>query len=205
MQPFFIIEGGDCCGKSTAATTLLDKLSERGIPFFSTHALYDHPEGVAAYQAMCRRDSIDEVRDLMITAHDVLTKDIVIPQLKMGNVVVQDRNWLSTLNYQWMNHGLNPLLDEFLIAGIHRSYAGTKPFLILLDGPDEIINQRILSKENKDTNESEALSFHENIRRNYRELFSVWEDWGYAGKVVDSSTLESMSESIDGIFRRVIL
>lgn len=203
--PFFVIEGGDCCGKSTAATMLLDKLAEKGLPFFTIHSLHDHPDGIAAYQAMCRREPIDKVRELMTTAHDVLTKEIVIPQLKEGKVVVQDRNWLSAINYQWINHGLDPFTDELLITGIHRSYGTAKPFVILMDAPDAIVDQRISNKENKDANELESLVFHRNIRLQYRELLSKWLDWGYEGVLIDSSTVDSVSEALDDVLAATLL
>lgn len=167
MKGFFIVfEGTEGCGKSTQAKLLYKKLKEEGLPSLLTK----EPGGTTLgnkLRTLVKRGGciFPEAELLLFNASRVqLVKEVILPALAEGKVVISDRFYPSTLAYQGCGRGLKQdiieTLNDFATEGL-------KPDLIILLDMEA---QKGLSRKplsGKDRFEEEKANFHRKVRKGY--------------------------------------
>lgn len=176
-ERFISFEGIDDCGKSTQARSLIGKLNDNGI----NTCLVREPGGTPVSEEirsvllknrgekMCHRTEAL----LMTGSRAQLTNDVIIPALEKGEWVVADRYTDSTLAYQGGGRDLE--LNWLLQLNDFATY-NLKPdvtFIIDID-PEEAQNRR--GKSPPDRIESAGIEFQEKIRKQYKELITLFPD-----------------------------
>jgi dTMP kinase len=186
-QGFLIsFEGGEGSGKSTQIVRLRDKLTQAGKDVI----VLREPGGTAISE---------QIREIVLSAKNVgiafttevllfqaaraqIYRELVLPSLEVGKIVLMDRTRDSSVVYQGMVRGFGKELIEQLND---ISTKNTVPDLtILLDVPVEIGLKRQMDNGGANRFEMEDASFHERVRQAYLELAKSQPDrW----KIVDAS------------------
>ena len=192
---FISFEGIDGCGKSTQADLLRSYLESKG----EQVELLREPGGTALSEQIREillnpnNDKMDPSTELILlsASRAQLTREIIIPALERGNVVICDRYADSTLAYQGYGRGINlewlEKLNEFATAGL-------KPDITLLvDLPvDEALNR--MQSKSFDRIEMEGIEFLEKVRSGYLELTDRFSKRYF---MIDGmETIEEMSKKI---------
>ena len=168
---FISFEGIDGCGKSTQADLLRSYLESKG----EQVELLREPGGTALSEQIREillnpnNEKMDPSTEsiLLSASRAQLTREIIIPALERGNVVICDRYADSTLAYQGYGRGINLEWLEKLNAF---ATAGLKPDITLLvDLPvDEAFNR--MQSKSFDRIEMEGIEFLDKVRSGYLEL-----------------------------------
>ena len=192
---FISFEGIDGCGKSTQADLLRSYLESKG----EQVELLREPGGTALSEQIREillnpnNDKMDPSTELILlsASRAQLTREIIIPALERGNVVICDRYADSTLAYQGYGRGINlewlEKLNEFATAGL-------KPDITLLvDLPvDEALNR--MQSKSFDRIEMEGIEFLDKVRSGYLELTDRFSKRYF---MIDGmETIEEMSKKI---------
>jgi dTMP kinase len=192
---FISFEGIDGCGKSTQADLLRSYLESKG----EQVELLREPGGTALSEQIREillnpnNDKMDPSTEsiLLSASRAQLTREIIIPALERGNVVICDRYADSTLAYQGYGRGINLEWLEKLNAF---ATAGLKPDITLLvDLPvDEALNR--MQSKSFDRIEMEGIEFLDKVRRGYLELTDRFSKRYF---MIDGmETIEEMSKKI---------
>lgn len=162
------IEGGEGAGKSTALHAIRDALLSRGREVVLTR----EPGGTAVGEAI-RNVLLDPAGSLvpeaelllMFAARAQLVRELVIPALARGAVVLSDRFTDASFAYQGGGRGI----DAGIIASLERWAALIKPDLtFLLDVGVDTGLARVRSRGNApDRIEGEQSEFFERVRQAY--------------------------------------
>ena len=192
---FISFEGIDGCGKSTQADLLRSYLESKG----EQVELLREPGGTALSEQIREillnpnNDKMDPSTEsiLLSACRAQLTREIIIPALERGNIVICDRYADSTLAYQGYGRGINlewlEKLNEFATAGL-------KPDITLLvDLPvDEAFNR--MQSKSFDRIEMEGIEFLDKVRSGYLELTDRFSKRYF---MIDGmETIEEMSKKI---------
>jgi dTMP kinase len=192
---FISFEGIDGCGKSTQADLLRSYLESKG----EQVELLREPGGTALSEQIREillnpnNDKMDPSTELILlsASRAQLTREIIIPALERGNVVICDRYADSTLAYQGYGRGINlewlEKLNTFATAGL-------KPDITLLvDLPvDEALNR--MQSKSFDRIEMEGIEFLDKVRSGYLELTDRFSKRYF---MIDGmETIEEMSKKI---------
>ena len=192
---FISFEGIDGCGKSTQADLLRSHLESKG----EQVELLREPGGTALSEQIREillnpnNDKMDPSTEsiLLSASRAQLTREIIIPALERGNVVICDRYADSTLAYQGYGRGINLEWLEKLNAF---ATAGLKPDITLLvDIPvDEALNR--MQSKSFDRIEMEGIEFLDKVRSGYLELTDRFSKRYF---MIDGmETIEEMSKKI---------
>jgi dTMP kinase len=164
---FISFEGIDGAGKSTQVKLLHDYLVGRGIPTLMTH----EPGGTTLgrelrYLLMSADAKMDPLAAMFLYQADRAQhfETVVIPHLVMGDMVLTDRCYDSTVVYQGYGHGIDPkLIDHISLLAMH----GFMPQLtIYLDLDPALVWQR--KRDNNPLSYDWApAAFHERLRAAY--------------------------------------
>lgn len=105
---YVIFEGLGGSGKGTQIDLLAKKLEEFGIKYTSTKEPGGTPEGVEIRKRLLNDKSLtpEEEVSLFLNDRKLNIARNVIPALKEGKVVIQDRSWISNMAYQGQGKGL---------------------------------------------------------------------------------------------------
>lgn len=180
MSLFVTFEGGEGSGKSSVLRLLSERFEREGIPFILTR----EPGGTPISE---------QIRNVILdkgnTAMDARTEALlyaasrrqhlvekVWPALKEGKIVLCDRYLDSSLAYQGGARGLG--VDNVLNINLFAT-EGTFPDLTLLFDiePSQGL-ARIAANKGREVNrlDLEALSFHEGVRKGFKELAERFSD-----------------------------
>ena len=192
---FISFEGIDGCGKSTQADLLRSYLESKG----EQVELLREPGGTALSEQIREillnpnNDKMDPSTELILlsASRAQLTREIIIPALERGNVVICDRYADSTLAYQGYGRGINLEWLEKLNAF---ATAGLKPDITLLvDLPvDEALNR--MQSKSFDRIEMEGIEFLDKVRSGYLELTDRFSKRYFM--IDGKETIEEMSKKI---------
>lgn len=170
---FITFEGSEGCGKSTQSRLLYEHLKSKGYG-----CIYLREPGGTKISEKIRKILLDPVNEAMapecemllyMAARAQVVKEIIIPALNEGKIVICDRFLDSTIVYQGAGLGM----DIGVIKRIGKFAAfGVKPDLtFLLDLPvRDGLKHRHLSK---DRIEQRALAYHTRVRNGYLRLASL--------------------------------
>jgi dTMP kinase len=166
---FISFEGIEGSGKSTQARLLSDFLKTKGIDSVLTQEPGGTPIGAEIRQLLLstKHTRMDSVTELLLYAASRRQhiKEVIIPALEKGLVVITDRFSDSTKAYQGYGRGLSLELIDSLDR---TATGGLKPDLTLLLDIDVKSGLQRNRKANKmDRLELEEITFHEKVRNGY--------------------------------------
>ena len=166
---FVTLEGPEGSGKSTHGRRLSRWLRNRGIPVLFTR----EPGGTALGQRLRKllldhhSDQIDPLVELCLyeASRAVLVRQVILPALRSGRVVILDRFQDSTWVYQGWAGGMSLKLVEQLGEACTR---GLVPDVtILLDLP---VRKGLARVKRPNRMEAKSVTFHQKVRRGYLAL-----------------------------------
>ncbi len=177
MSLFITFEGIEGCGKTTQIGHLTSFFKKNRRPFLLTREPGGTKVGEKIRQILLSSDNagLEPVAELFLYVADRIQhyRQVILPALRQGKVVLCDRFADATTVYQGFGRGL----DLAWIEEIHsRALENAKPDLtFLLDLPVEVGLKRALKRLKKDRTgedrfEKEALDFHRRIREGYLTL-----------------------------------
>ena len=173
---FFIsFEGIDGCGKSTQVKLLNKKMKSMSIDSVVVrepggNTISEDIRGILLNNDFFNMSSRTEAL-LMAASRSQLTRDIIIPSLSKGSLIIADRYSDSTLAYQGGGRGIDV---EWLISLNKFATYNTQPDLtIYLDVEVEegLRRQKI---KNLDRLESLGFEFQEKVRNQYIKLVKLF-------------------------------
>jgi dTMP kinase len=167
---FIVLEGPDKSGKSTQARRLAAALSASGRRVLHTR----EPGGTAVAEAVRRvlldpKLRVDPLTELFLyeASRAQHTREMLLPALAAGKVVVSERYTLSTDVYQGLARGLGLKLTRALNRF---ATEGLRPHLTcVIDVPDAEFARRDRGRAH-DRLEREPGGFRRRVRAGYRRL-----------------------------------
>ena len=177
MSLFITFEGIEGCGKTTQIGHLTSFFKKTQRPFLLTREPGGTKVGEKIRKILLSSDNagIEPMAELFLYVADRVQhyRQVIVPALREGKVVLCDRFADATTVYQGFGRGL----DLAWIEEIHaRALENTKPDLtFLLDLPVEVGLKRAWKRLEKDQTredrfEKEAMDFHRRIREGYLTL-----------------------------------
>lgn len=177
MSLFITFEGIEGCGKTTQIGHLTSFFKKNRHPFLLTREPGGTKIGEKIREILLSSDSagLEPMAELFLYVADRIQhyRQVILPSLRQGKVVLCDRFADATTVYQGFGRGL----DLAWIEEIHsRALENAKPDLtFLLDLPVEVGLKRAWKRLKKDQTgedrfEKEALDFHRRIREGYLTL-----------------------------------
>jgi len=166
---FITFEGIEGCGKSTQLAMLRDHLSALGENVVATFEPGDGPIGQSIRSILLQSSrKLHPMAELMLFLADRAqhVRDVVIPALENGSIVLCDRYEDSTAAYQ----GAGRSLGEEKVIELSRICTGglTPDLTIVLDLPVETGLSRARARNgNLDRIESESMGFHRTLRESF--------------------------------------
>ena len=169
---FITIEGGEGTGKTTQTKFLIKYLVSRGY-----EVVLSQEPGATRVGRVIRRvlldpkhTEIDKFCELFLYMADRAqhVKEVIIPAIKEGKVVISDRFMDATVAYQGFGRGIS----RDLITALNQiATRGTKPDLtICIDLGARKGLKRAGVRSSYDRVESEGIDFHSKVRRGYLSL-----------------------------------
>jgi dTMP kinase len=172
-------EGIDGCGKSTQMGLLERYLTERGLAVVSTREPGGTELGrkVRAVLLDGGKGSVEPLAELLLYSADRAqhVRQVVMPALEAGQVVLSDRFYDSTTVYQGYARGF----DLKLVNELNQLAAcGVKPDLTLLFDIEVEVGLGRTHRRGDDARapdrlDSEPLEFHRRVRQAYLEIASL--------------------------------
>lgn len=198
MRGIFIsVEGIEGTGKSTQATLLAKYLKEKGYEVTQTAEPGGTRISLRIRELLLSPESTDmePMTELLLynAARVQHIKEIVMPALLRGEVVITDRFSDSTMAYQGYGRGIGlDLIDSLDSVATGR----LRPHLtILLDIDVETGLMRNRKLQKHDRLELEDISFHEKVRKGFL---------GMAAREQDRIRLVDCSGDIEAVHRNIV-
>lgn len=197
MRGIFIsLEGIEGTGKTTQARLLAQHLSGKGFTVTKTEEPGGTPISLKIREILLAPESkgIVPVAELLLynASRVQHIREIIIPALERGEVVITDRFSDSTAAYQGYGRGIDlKLIDALDLISTNR----LRPDItIVLDIDVETGLRRNKSINKKDRLELEDVSFHEKVRKGF---IALAEKDKKRMKVIDcSGTVETVRKDI---------
>lgn len=202
MSLFITFEGGEGSGKSSVLRLLAERFEAEGIPYVLTR----EPGGTPISEQI-RSVILDKENTAMDARTEALLYaasrrqhlvEKVWPALKEGKLVLCDRYLDSSLAYQGGARGLG--IENVLNVNLFAT-EGTFPDLTLLfDIEPSLGLARIAANAGREVNrlDLEAMSFHEGVRKTFKELAERFPD-RYI--VLDAS--KSLEEVLEDAYKAI--
>jgi dTMP kinase len=168
MGLFLVVEGIEGSGKTLQARLLEERLVAAGVPCVRTREPGGTAGGEAIRRVLLEGGELPAEAELllMLAARAILVKEVIVPALERGAVVVADRFALSSLAYQ--GHGrelgaeLVRQLNAFATGGV------TPDLVLLLDVPyEEGVRRRRAEGRSEDRIERAGEAFHRRVAEAY--------------------------------------
>lgn len=168
---FITFEGGEGAGKTTLIESISKVLSSRGLAFIKTR----EPGGTVLGEKvrsilLSKKGEMDSLSELalFLAARAEHIKEVIIPSLQRGEIVLCDRFNDSSIAYQGFARGLG----ELKVAKACSLFSSdlVPNLTIYLDIDPKIGLKRISRRKGKDRIEQEEVSFHEKIREGFLRL-----------------------------------
>ncbi len=193
---FITFEGIDGCGKSTQIKLLSDHLGSTGHEV----VLLREPGGTVVGEKIRsvlldkKNDGMDPVCELLLfeAARAQIVRELIMPALDDGKIVICDRFFDSTYAYQGYARELGA---EMVKALNLTATSGLEPditFLLDID-PDEALKRRGIRGDGDDRMEALGTGFQQKVRQGYLELAASFDR---VFKVNASGTREEIFSAI---------
>lgn len=171
---FISFEGIEGAGKSTQARLLYEYLKEKGFKVVLTEEPGSTPIGLKIRELLLSSEykETSPLTELLLynASRAQHIKDVILPELNSGAIVITDRFSDSTVAYQGYGRGIDLNLIDFIENVVT---AGLKPDItILLDVDVEIGLRRNRGISKIDRLELEDVNFHKMVRSGYLEIAS---------------------------------
>jgi dTMP kinase len=170
---FITFEGGEGCGKSTQIERLAARLRMAGRTVLVTREPggTDTGEQIRHVLQYSKQSAamVPETELLLFAASRAqLVREVILPALEAGRVVLSDRFFDSTTVYQ----GVARRLDAGTVEQINRFAIGEAlpDLTVLIDLDPKVGLERARGRELFDRMENLSLTFHQNVRQGYLEL-----------------------------------
>lgn len=170
---FITFEGLDLCGKTTQAEILIQKLKNLGFD----PVLVREPGGTKISEQIrnilldSQNREMDPITEFFLfsASRAQLVKEVIIPSLNSGKIVICDRFFDSTLAYQGYGRGIDiekiKIINELATSGL------VPDLTFLIDIPvDEIYRRRKEKYSELDRMENSGAEFYERVRYGYFEI-----------------------------------
>jgi len=132
-------EGIDGAGKTTQAHRLVEAVRARGLPALYTKEPTDGPWGQKIRRsAESERMSMEDELHAFMEDRREHVRDLLLPSLRAGAVVVLDRYYFSTAAYQGVRGA-----DPAEIIRRNEEFAPQPDLLVFVDTPVEVAMERI--------------------------------------------------------------
>jgi dTMP kinase len=183
---FITLEGPEGSGKTSHIPYLVEFLREKGYIVFPTR----EPGGTSIGEQI--REVIHDLKNaemhprtetlLYQAARAQIVEEVIKPRLAIGEIVLSDRYFDSTIAYQGYGHGQD--LEQVRQLVRYATGGLTPDLTILLDLDVEIGLQRKSKQQEWNRLDAYTLDFHKRVRAGYLELVKQEPNrW----KVLDSS------------------
>jgi dTMP kinase len=196
---FISLEGIEGTGKSTQTRLLAGYLRAKGFAVVETAEPGGTPISLKIRQLLLSVDNkeMDAVTELLLynAARVQHIRQIILPALERGDIVLTDRFSDSTTAYQGYGRGI----DLELIDELDRISTGRmRPDITLLLDVDVEAGLKRNRKANKsDRLELEDISFHERVRKGFVAIASKEKERVYLVECTDG--IEAVQERLIGI------
>ena len=170
---FIAIEGIDGCGKTTLITFLKERLTQENIPTVFTKEPGGSALGRPLRELLNQQPvPIDPKAEFLLFAADRAQhmREVIMPGLGRGEMIITDRCADSSLAYQ--GYGLG--LDKEMIRQINRwAMNDIQPdtVIYLRLSPEQSMERIKTHRAHKTTFELRPLSFWEKVLNGYDEIF----------------------------------
>ncbi|MFY9615000.1 MAG: dTMP kinase [Candidatus Dormiibacterota bacterium] len=172
MRGFLVsFEGGEGSGKTTQAGRLVTSLEAQGLPVTAVREPGGTVLGEKVREILLDVEHHDMAAwaeaNLYTAARAQLLKEVIIPRMAKGDIVVADRFSDSTFAYQGAGRGL-----EMQVLMAMQMVLKVRPNLtLLLDLDPEIgLRRGDAAGGGRDRIEAEDLSFHGRVREGYLDF-----------------------------------
>jgi dTMP kinase len=173
LGPFVVLEGVEGAGKSTQARLLAEWLESCGVAFTLTREPGGTEVGEAIRNVVQDRPELSVPPEtellLYLAARTAFVREVALPVLERGELLIADRFSLSTYAYQGYGRGLD--LDEVRRMDRFASGGLVPDVYLVLDLPvgEGRARQKAAGKS-EDRLEASGEAFLEAVGRGYREL-----------------------------------
>lgn len=172
---FITLEGIEGCGKSTHSKLLSEYLKKRGFKCILTREPGGTKlgEGIRKVLLGSRNIFISDLSELFLfeACRSQIAREIIMPALKKGRMVICDRFSDATFAYQ----GFGGRVDVNVIKKLDDvATGGLKPDLTLLLDIDTREGLKRARRKGVDRMESKTLRYHERVRRGYLKLAGLF-------------------------------
>lgn len=164
------LEGGDGCGKTTLLQGIASYFLAKEIPCIVTRAPGGTPLGAQIRSLLLQGEKVHRLTELFLFLADRAehVEQVIKKALLQGHVVLCDRFHDSTIAYQGAR-GFDP---DWIRSMCLLASEGIEPaltFYLDLD-PQVGLERACRASGSKDRLESEALDFHQNIRKAFQHM-----------------------------------
>ena len=200
---FITLEGGDGAGKSTQIRNIESFFEERGFVVVHTR----EPGGPRISEKLRdilldkENSEMDPVTEMLIyaAARAQNVREIVIPAIEEGKVVICDRFTDSSIAYQGYGRGLGEMVAEVN----RRATGGLEPDMTFwLDIDPETGRERAKNEGEPDRIELEKLDFHYRLYEGYKTLAKQHPE--RIKRIDASGTPEEMRDEIYGYLEELL-
>jgi dTMP kinase len=169
------LEGIEGTGKTTQAVFLADYLKQKGFRVTKTEEPGGTEIGLQIRKLLLSPESsaMDSLTELLLynASRVQHIREVIMPLLEMGDIVVTDRFSDSTVAYQGYGRGIDlKLLDALDLISTQKM----RPDLTILLDIDVETGLRRNRRVNKDDRiEREDISFHERVRQGFIHIAAL--------------------------------
>ncbi|MEK7118057.1 MAG: dTMP kinase [Patescibacteria group bacterium] len=195
---FIVIEGGDGVGKGTLVGHLKTRFSESAFVYTREPGGTEVGEKVREILLGCAMTPATEMM-LHFSYRPEIFERIVLPAVRSGKHVINERHIASTYAYQIVGRECEHLLPSFLAMEHLLGEIMTPDLYIYLDLDPKVATER-LKKSGKalDRFELEGEAFHRRVRAGYHKYFET-----HRSVIVDANRSEGpILEEVEMIVRK---
>jgi len=222
---FVIVDGLDGSGKGVVVDALKEYSEKQGKKIFDLREYckenhrFPEPEELNGYDVIVsaeptycfvgeaiRKEIVREnsnIYSALTTAHafaldrEILYKKIIIPCLKQGKTIFQERGVITSLVYQPVQMERLSLHDIINLPGNKLAIHNAPHLLIITKVSPDVVMQRLSKREKKDTAIFEKLHFQRKIESRYESewLKKLFEDFRSKVIYLDTNPPKSVEDT----------